>query len=219
MPSATPSATLRDLALELDHKLGRIFAALQPLIAHHFLRHAWVHFSVTIPLCNRFSRYARRFSRLMAGIAAGRLPAGRSPRARPSVTEERPVNRKPRPAIPRQRGWMLKAMGYHVALYRNHLQALLAEPAMVELLAVAPGAGRIIRPLCHMLLLPPPGRPRPSPPSPTLPAPQATREPPREPSPREPAAAAPPRPVNTAPFCRSLTLQRLPYICTHVLPT
>jgi hypothetical protein len=106
---------------------------------------------------------------------------------------------------------MLHAMGHHVAVYRNLLEQLLAEPAMAELLAASPGAARIIRPLCHMLGLPPPckppGRPSQAQPPPTPEAQPAPLRPPR-------CDRLPPR---ASPFL-SLTLRREPYICLHLKP-
>ena len=222
MPQPTLSETQRALAPELDERLGRIFLALCPLIAHHFLRHPWVHFSVTIPLCNRFARYARRLSVLMARIAAGHLP---TPRVRASRRAARPPSPKPRSPIPTQFGWMLKSMGYHVALYRSHLERLLAEPGMADLVAAVPSAARIIRPLCHMLALPSPCKPparharAQQPPAPEpCPAPKPSLAP--EPSPAA-LPDAPPPPVlrsSVSPF-RSLTLKRERYICTHSIPS
>src|SRR5690242_4194426 len=108
--------------------------ALRPLIAHHFLRHPWVPNAITVPLWNRLGRHARRLSRLIAAFAAGRLPASRSPHHRPGPARHGAV-RKPHPPIPRRHGWMLAAMGWHVAVYRNRLETLLAEPMMAEFLA------------------------------------------------------------------------------------
>jgi hypothetical protein len=96
------------------------------------------------------------------------------------------------------------------AAFGAQLQHLLADPEMAALVAAAPQAGRVLRPLCRMLgVRPPPGplappsRPRaPAPPSPGLtrgpapPSPGLTRGP-APPSASLPAAA-PPRPPTRA---------------------
>jgi hypothetical protein len=154
---------------ELAHRLTAILMALRPLIAHHFLRHPWVPNAVTVPLWNRLGHLAARFARLAARLAAGRLPPHRIPRATPTARPpEASASRFPsrdRPTgghCPTRPGWMLAAMGWHVASCRAQLESLLADPAMAELVALAPAsAARILRPLCHMLGLPPPCPPPP----------------------------------------------------------
>jgi hypothetical protein len=183
-----PPTPLPAALAALNDRLAAILMALRPLIAQHFLRHPWVPVAITAPLWNRLGRYAGRFSRLLAAFAAGRV---RAPRARPTPAPDRPAadkpaGRAPRLRLPRAHGWMLHALGHHAALHRAQLEALLAEPAMADLLAAAPAAGRILRPLCHMLGLPPPCDPPPRPP-------RAPR--PRGLSPRRPWIAAPLHPL------------------------
>ena len=182
-----PAPTLQ----ELDRKLTAILMALQPLIAHHFLRHPWVSSAVTFPLCNRIGRYARRLSRLFAAFAAGTLPASRAPRRKPEGPP--PAVGKPVSPIPRRRGWMLAAMGWHVATQRNWLESLLADPAMAEFLAAAPGARRMLRPLCHMLDIA----------APALAGPPKPKQPPTRAAAR-PAPAQPPEPAPQQPLCPRL---------------
>jgi hypothetical protein len=55
--------------------------------------------------------------------------------------------------LPTGRGWLVLALGYEAAGYASQLQALLAEPAAARLLAAAPTAGRILRPLARMLAI------------------------------------------------------------------
>jgi hypothetical protein len=81
--------------------------------------------------------------------------------------------------MPRRHGWMLAALGWRVVPCRDQLQALLATPELAALLAAAPGAGRCLRPLCHMLgvrhpALARPARPRPQP-GPAAPPPPTPR--------------------------------------------
>lgn len=113
---------------------------------------------------SRLRRMTRRFASLagrVAGRVGGRITVG-SPRRdgdgpRPSEQRER---------LPRGFGWLVRLVpeaGSHGA----QLQGLLSEPGMAELLAVAPQAKRVLRPLCRMLavtpspeLLPPAARQR-----------------------------------------------------------
>src|SRR5947209_16938317 len=60
----------------------------------------------------------------------------------------------PRPLLPRRSGWLLR-LTPSAAAARSQLEYLLADPEMAALLAEVPQAGRILRPLCHMLGIPP----------------------------------------------------------------
>ena len=57
------------------------------------------------------------------------------------------------PALPRRFGWLVRAGGHRAAAYRSQLELVLQSPDMVELLAAAPQAGRVLRPLCRALAL------------------------------------------------------------------
>ncbi len=103
-------------------------------------------------LWSRLRRTAERFARLAAKVQAGTLPP---PRRR---------LRSPRPArpqklrLPRGVAWLLRRLP-QAASAASQLQHLLADPAMADLLAAAPQAGRLLRPLCQMLgIRPPPAR-------------------------------------------------------------
>ena len=69
----------------------------------------------------------------------------------------------------------MRALGWEAAGCGSQLAALLAEPAAVELLARLPAAGRILRPLLHLLTLGP--RPRPDRSAPVAAAPAPTQAP------------------------------------------
>jgi hypothetical protein len=190
-----------------DQRLTAILMALRPLIAHHFLRHSWVPNAIAVPLWNRIGRYAARLSRLIALVAANTLPKPCRPRPRPMPAQPAERARKPHPPIPRHHGWMLAAMGWHVAGYRNQLETLLAAPEAAGFLAAAPNAGRLLRPICHMLgidvpaLRRPPRPRRQSCPRPrTIPRLEPTPEPAPEPAPGPPVR----------PFCPRL-LARWPW--------
>ena len=152
-------------------------------------------FPFIIPARTRVSRFSARFLALVAAFRAGRLAAprpstetdespARESRTRP-VSEEAPAAPSglpvpPKPVrLPRGFGWMLR-FGPEMACYRSQLEHwLINEPEVGPLLAAAPQAGRILRPLCHMLGITPP---------------PALRLPPRPPRVRPKRPAAAPRP-------------------------
>ena len=144
----------------------------------------------TVPLWNRVSRTRQRLIRLLAHLAAGRLPRPhipRAPTALPHAARERdPLTALPPPRLPRANLLLIKLLGYHAAGYASQLQHLLDQPGMAAALAAAPGAARTLRPLCRILgvnlpailRLPPrpprqrpakPARPKPLPLPPLLP--------------------------------------------------
>ncbi len=92
----------------------------------------------------RLSRLAVRFARLAARVQAGVLPRAAGVRA--DSERIRPVAVR----LPRGFGWLIRMMP-EAAVYGSQLRHLLSEPGMVALLAAAPQAGRLLRPLCRML--------------------------------------------------------------------
>ena len=114
-------------------------------------------------LWGRLGRMASRFETLFAKWQAGALPKPRKPRANPQRT------RRPTPRLPQRRAWLLaepEIFRLAAAACRSRLEHLFTDPAMAAFLQAAPQAGRILRPLCHMLgaesPLPLPPRPRPA---------------------------------------------------------
>ena len=98
-------------------------------------------------LWGRLNRLAIRFTALAARVAVG---TG-SPRRR---TSARPASARPRRAyarLPRRFAWLLPLVPGEAAAYGSQLQHLLADPDMAALIAAAPQAGRLLRPLCRML--------------------------------------------------------------------
>jgi len=124
-------------------------------------------------LWTRLGRTARRFETLFAQWQAGTLP-----NPRPSRAGQRRKSRTPPPRPPRGRTRVVALVGYRAAGHAGQLQHLLADPAMPVFLQAVPQAGRMLRPLCHILgiaaapelpavlALPPPPRFRPTPPPP-----------------------------------------------------
>ena len=138
-PLPTPLAAF---AADFSRRFGLILAALAALVARRFLCQPRL-VTLIVPLWNRLNRAARRCERLMAQLAAGRLPQPR----RPGRSGPHPVGA----TLPGGRGWLVRALGPEAAAYAAQLESLLAEPAAAELLALAPSAGRILRPIAHML--------------------------------------------------------------------
>jgi hypothetical protein len=142
MKTAPFTAPVQAFAPDLARRVGLILAALADLIARRFLRDPRLVLLI-IPFCTRLKRAARRFERLMVGLAAGTPP--RPHRSGPGGPH--------RSMLPTGRGWLIRVLGYEAAGYASQLQALPAEPAAAELLALAPTAGRILRPLSRMLAI------------------------------------------------------------------
>ena len=152
-------APVQAFAPEFAGRFGHILVLLARLVAASCLRKP--HLALLIgPLWTHLNRAARRFERLMAHVAAGRLP---KPRARTSASPDAPPAASPGPAAPRPRGpalptsraWLVREFGSEAACYGSQMQALLAEPAAVELLAAIPAARRIVNPILRMLGLGP----------------------------------------------------------------
>ena len=149
-PHTTP---VQAFAPDFAHRLGIILAALAALIARRFLREPRLA-ALIVPLWSRLQRAARRFERLMARLAAGKLrKPHRSGPSGPHAT-----------ALPAGRGWLIRALGPEAAPYATQLETLLAEPAAAGLLAAIPAARRIVHPIARLLAI---GafapRPRPAP--------------------------------------------------------
>ena len=143
---------------------------------------------------NHIGRMANRFDALFSKWQAGTLPKPRPSRAGQP--------RKPRdlqPRIPRGRTWLVAQVGYHAAGRASQLQHLFTDPDFANFLQAAPQAGRILRPLCHMLGIdaPPPLRLPPRPRTAT----------PRTPRPRSATAAPPMHPIYPVGFRPPLRLK------------
>ena len=98
----------------------------------------------------RIGRMANRFDNLFAHWRAGTLPKPRPSRA------GAPIMLRETARFPTGRAWLVHVVGYEAAGRASQLQHLLANPDMAEFLQAAPQAGRILRPLCHMLGIDPP---------------------------------------------------------------
>jgi len=130
------------LAPDLARRVGLILAALAALLARRFLREPRL-VALIVPLWTRLNRSAGRFERLMARLAAGKLPRPRRP--------GRSGPHRRGATLPSGRGWLVRALGHEAAGCASQLEHLLAEPGVADLLAAAPAAQRILNPLRHML--------------------------------------------------------------------
>ncbi len=189
----------------LSQRLTLIVQALRAAIAAHAARDratvavAWL----VWPYLNRL---AGRFTALVARVQAGKGVVARATsrvRAAPETPRLRP------PGLPQGFAWLAR-LAPSILPLRSQLCHLLGNPELAALLATAPGAGRILRPLCRMLGIeagpgfppalfqrpdPPPNPPSPNPlPSPALalPAPQARAAAPPAPEPQPPTPSRPP---------------------------
>ncbi len=181
-PAALPA--LADRFASLVEGLRRVLAARGA--------GAWLAGPLILLLWSRLRRTAERFARLAAKVHAGKLPP---PRRR--LRSPRPVQPQPL-RLPRGAAWLLRRLP-QAAAAASQLQHLLADPAVADLLAAAPQAGRLLRPLCRMLgVRPPPALRLPPPARPAAPSRPACG--PRPPSARPrvlkpPAPSAPPVPA------------------------
>ena len=143
-PDATP---------DLVRRFGMIMAALMVVVAKRFVREPWL-LALNVPLWSWLSRTVQRFGR-----AVTRKVAGRPARASRAGGEAAPRVRGVR--LPSRRGWLLRTLGWEVAVYGSQLEALLAEPDAQALMAARPGLGRLLRPLFRMLGVEVPGLAKP----------------------------------------------------------
>ena len=155
---------------------------------------------LVVLIWSRLRRMAGRFARLAARTGAGVPPAASRRPATPRPARPPPPRlppprlpppRLPPPRLPRGFAWLVRLVPA-TASGGSQLQYLLAEPEMAALLAAAPQAGRILRPLCRMLgVRPPPALLKPRPPAR---APAAAPSCPTAPNRTPPAASSPATP-------------------------
>ncbi len=135
-------------APSLSDRLGAAIELLCRAVAAHGPRHGAAS-SLTVLAWNRLRRLFARFAALVAAVQAGRLPvprrtAGKTARPRPASPDA--------PRLPGASGWLLQlAPALDTRLGRAWVESLVADPELGALVAQAPQAGRILRPLCHAL--------------------------------------------------------------------
>jgi hypothetical protein len=131
-------------------------------------------------------RTAIRFQRLHARWLAGKLrppvPRLAAPPARPAPPPApdpaAPPQAPARPRLTRRRGWLRHALGQDAGNFGSQIVHMLLRPDIPAFLAAAPQAGRLLRPLLHLIgtdipaeLALPPRPPRRRTPKPRLPRP------------------------------------------------
>ena len=186
MTAAPLPAELRLLAPVFAARFSALVTQLIGFIALRLGRHPRLA-SLTPMLCNRLNRAARIITRMMARLAQGRRPRIdlRRNRAR-SHTPHPPTPHPHNPAkgLPTSPGWLLRALKHEAALTRMHLETLLAEPGIADLMAEAPTLQRLLNPLRRALGIGHTPRPvKPPPPPPTESSPAESSAPQSQPQP------------------------------------
>jgi hypothetical protein len=139
-----PSPQVQAAATDLARRIEFIFAPLLILIAARFR----ILGPVTLPLWKRINRTRQTLARLLATLAAGRLPRRQAPR--PGRGGSTPIR------LPTRHGWLLDMLLHEAAVFTMRLNALLDDPAMIATLAAAPGVARKLRPISRLLGISPP---------------------------------------------------------------
>ncbi len=160
--------------MSLLSPLARSFApaikAICALIAHHAGLDRRLS-PIVLIVWGRLNRTLTRLDRLIARWQAGTL---RPPRPKPT-TPRTPVTRTP-PAtkVPTEKAWLLRLIP-HAGQHHGHVETIVNNAELAALVAAAPQAGRLLRPLARMF---------------GIPLPAHLKLPPR---PRKPRAPKPPR--------------------------
>ena len=181
-PAPTPPRPTQE-APALAARFAATIRAIITLIAARCLKTPHL-LAISNQLANYLNRTARRLDRLLARAEA-HLAAG-SPTNPPPPPRPR-TPRAPNPArfrVPTAHAWLLRAIPNEAANFANHLRILFADPDMVRLLAAAPTAGRLLRPICRLLALDDPT---------ASPQPTPAKTPKPKPAPLEPPPARAPR--------------------------
>lgn len=173
-------------------RLGIILRALAGLVARAFLRDPR-HVALIIPLHGYITRTIRRFEAALARTAPYPPRPPRPRTARQSITRIS--------VLPRRRGWLVETLRHEAAGYGSQLAYLLNEPETARLLAAAPHAARVLRPICHLLGIRPAALQPPTAAPSHAPAPRPARARPR---PQRPEPYTLPA-IRTGPPCPHIT--------------
>ena len=173
MPTATTPPELRLLAPDFAARFSAIIAQLIGFIALRLGRHPKLA-SLMPRFCNRLNHAARIIANTMTRLATGKRP--RIDLRRNRIRAPRTTLHLPLPTSP---GWLLRELKHEAALTRSHLETLLSEPGIAELLAEAPTLQRLLNPIRRALgigheprppraapVIVPPPPPQPDPPKP-----------------------------------------------------
>ena len=169
----------RLLAPDFAARFSALIAQLIGFIALRLGRHPKLA-SLTPLFCNRLNRAARIIAATMARLAAGKPPRLR----RPEPNRIRTSQDTARPKFPTSPGWLLRELKHEAAIIRAHLETLLAEPGIADLMAEAPTLQRLLNPLRRALGIGHTPRPvKPPPPPPTESSPAESSAPQSQPQP------------------------------------
>ena len=173
MPTATRAAEPSPLPALFAARFTAIISQLIGFIALRLGRHPKLA-SLTPIFCNRLNRAARIIRAAMEKFAQGRRPRVETRRNRIRTTPRK----TPYIPLPTAPGWLLRELRHEAALTRMHLENLLAEPGIAELLAQVPTLQRLLNPIRRALGIghePRAVKPKPPPPLPPQPQPDPPR--------------------------------------------
>jgi len=167
-----------------------ILTDLRAAIAAHAARDR-ARSALLVATWGRIGRMAARFEALFARWRMATLPPKRLSRTGKPGTGSR------KPGFPSARTWLVVTVR-ETASIACQLRCVLDHPDLPAFLAAAPQAGRILRPLCHMLGLAPLAPPLALPIKPRRPRPRTPKPPPPA-QPRRPGILPPFRPRRFSP--------------------
>ncbi len=159
------------------NRIGPLIFNLMYMIADRVNRLRGTAEPVFMVVYLRVTAMHRRLNRLWEKWRNNALPKPRKPR--PGRAYKPNPNR---PKFPHRRAWLFERFGYETLVSGEAFSKLMTtDPDVIRFLAEVPQAGRILRPLCHMLGIdppaaikrdPPPRKPRPKKPKPAPPPPR-----------------------------------------------
>jgi hypothetical protein len=156
---------MRAYAPDFARRVGFILTALLALIARRLIHQP----RLAAALCHQLSRIARRLHRLMAGLAAGRMPPISGPHTAGTPHPETIRHGNPIPTAP---GWLVRTLGPEAAVCAAQLEDVLAELQARVLLDRVPSVRYLLHPVRRLLGI------RPFGPTRRPAAPKPAREPP-----------------------------------------
>jgi hypothetical protein len=151
-----PSPPIQAVAPALSARFSLMLQELRRVIA---VRCAGRDAAITVArpllilLWAQLNRTVARFNVLAARVAAGQLAAPRPRPAHDNASRPAPLSPLPsraRPMWPTGSGWLVRLVP-EAACSAGGLHYLVTQPELAALLAAAPQAGRLLRPLCRLL--------------------------------------------------------------------
>jgi hypothetical protein len=161
METTHPLPTLTRLTEVIEAFLATIWNYRMPRHGTAWGTIAAIEYTIIARVSARMRHAERALKSLMAQFRAGTL---RPAATRKPSTAPRTHTAPKLPPLPRKFAWLCALMPAEAAARGNHLNLLLAEPEMQELLAASPRAIAILKPICNMLAIHPsilvPGAPK-----------------------------------------------------------